>query len=56
MTGLDSINSNKRRTVVAEWLRRLIRNQLSLSRVGSSPTDRGNALLEVVEATRYQLE
>jgi hypothetical protein len=32
------VSASKHKDTVAEWLRRLTRNQLGLSRVGSSPT------------------
>ena len=50
MVRFDQSYDRNRQAAMAEWLRRLTRNQMGSSRVGSNPTRSG----EFFKVTRYE--
>ena len=56
LMGFDLSHDRNRQAAMAEWLRRLTRNQMGSSRVGSNPTRSVDPLFYIIDSKLWTVK
>ena len=56
LAGFDQCHCQLRQAAMAEWLRRLTRNQMGSSRVGSNPTRSVDPLFYIIDSKLWTVK